>query len=182
MACLDMFNTDHQGLCTPMSPRISFSNDFIDTTQQTNKHDHHLNSRELTPPLASSEHFEFSVSKYTMMPADELFFKGTLLPFKKTTLRDELLVDYDEEDVSVRPPKVPTKWKEFWGLKKASNIVLHKKVEKSSSSSSSDDESMGKIVGMNGSTLIQEEIHISKISQEFLSDRESLNRDVEMRI
>ncbi|KAF5180467.1 membrane-associated kinase regulator-like protein [Thalictrum thalictroides] len=174
MACLDMFNTDHQGLCTPMSPRISFSNDFIDT----NTHADHLNSREiLTPPLASSEQFEFSVSKYTMMPADELFFKGTLLPFKKTTLRDELLVD--EEDVSVRPPKVPTKWKEFWGLKKTSNIVS-KKVEKISTS---DDESMGKIVEMKGSsTLVHEEIHISKISQEFLSDRESLNRDVEMKI
>ncbi|KAI3953403.1 hypothetical protein MKW92_038503, partial [Papaver armeniacum] len=41
MACLEMFNSD-QHQCTnlssstppPMSPRISFSNDFVDTQQQ----------------------------------------------------------------------------------------------------------------------------------------------------
>ncbi|KAF9603879.1 hypothetical protein IFM89_038137 [Coptis chinensis] len=151
-----------------MSPRISFSNDFIDT-QQTIKHEHN-SSREV--PVAS-EHFEFSVNRYTMMPADELFFKGALLPFKKTTLRDELLVDHEEDDVSVRPPKVPTKWKEFLGLKKSH--ILYKKPEKS-------EEPTERVVGVNGSKSIHQENHISKISQVPLANKESMFGEVEMLI
>ncbi|KAL5711181.1 hypothetical protein ACHQM5_021669 [Ranunculus cassubicifolius] len=153
MACLDMFNTDtHQ--------RISFSNDFVDTPQSLK---HNSSSRSESQSPVASEFFEFSVSKYTMMPADELFFQGTLLPFKKTTLRDELLMEdeEDEEEVStVRPPKVPTKWKEFWGLKKAH--IVTKKADKMSD--------------LKGDT------RSSKISQELIADKESMDRDVEMKL
>ncbi|KAK8270706.1 hypothetical protein V6Z12_D11G214900 [Gossypium hirsutum] len=72
MACLDMYNSEHKGHhhhCPPMSPRISFSNDFAET-QQVMKQER--NSREA--PVSSD--FEFSVSNYSMMSADELFFKG----------------------------------------------------------------------------------------------------------
>ncbi|KAL5714186.1 hypothetical protein ACHQM5_016181 [Ranunculus cassubicifolius] len=152
MACLDMFNNDtHQ--------RISFSNDFVDTPQSLKHNNSSSRSSESQPPVAS-EFFEFSVSKYTMMPADELFFKGTLLPFKKTTLRDELLMEDEEDASTVRPPKVPTKWKEFWGLKKAH--IVTKKADKMSD--------------LKGDT------RSSKISQELIADKESMDRDVEMKL
>ena len=82
---------------------------------------HERSSREA--PVSSD--FEFSVSNYNMMSADELFFKGRLLPFKdnctshlqKTTLREELLVV--DEEVSPRPPKgSSTRWKGLLGLKR----------------------------------------------------------------
>ncbi|XAR57802.1 hypothetical protein NMG60_11026068 [Bertholletia excelsa] len=123
MACLDI-NSDHKGL---MSPRISFSNDFVET--------HHQQMvKSAVPRAAPSSDFEFSVTGYSMMTADELFFKGRLLPLKEqlqlerpntTTLKDELLAG-DEEDeneysgdgdgFSLRPPKG---WKGILGLKKA---------------------------------------------------------------
>ncbi|KHG06369.1 Dibasic-processing endoprotease [Gossypium arboreum] len=74
MACLDMYNSEHKGNhhhCPPMSPRISFSNDFVET-QQVMKQER--NSREA--PVSSD--FEFSVSNYSMMSADELFFKVSM--------------------------------------------------------------------------------------------------------
>ncbi|XP_058099972.1 uncharacterized protein LOC131244368 [Magnolia sinica] len=135
MACIEMFNTDHQGLCAPMSPRISFSNDFADAV------DHHKIKRERgVGPTSSpgSSDFEFTVSNYSMIAADEIFCKGRLLPLKencttqlqKMTLREELLVgDDDEDDVSQRPPKGPIRWKELLGLKKGHAVgKKHEKV------------------------------------------------------
>ncbi|RWR90062.1 putative membrane-associated kinase regulator 1 -like protein [Cinnamomum micranthum f. kanehirae] len=121
MAWLDMFNPDnHQSLCGQMSPRISFSNDFVDP-------DHMIKHERATSSAPISSDFEFSRTDYTMITAEEIFFKGRLLPLKencttqlqKMTLRDELLHrDGWEDDVSQRPPKAPTRWKELLGLKK----------------------------------------------------------------
>lgn len=131
MACLDMFNTtDHQSLCAPppMSPRISFSNDFVDPDYMI-KHERAAS----TAPISSD--FEFSVTNYSMIAADEIFFKGRLLPAKDTcanqlqkmTLRDELLhADDWEDEASPRPPKAPTRWKELLGLKKNHHIGAKK--------------------------------------------------------
>ncbi|CAH8339910.1 unnamed protein product [Eruca vesicaria subsp. sativa] len=132
MACLEMYNFNGGG---DMSPRISFSNDFIETRPETTKTPR---SSPLSKPEGSSsatDNFEFSVSDYTMMPADELFSKGKLLPFKEAnqvqrTLREELLVE-DEEDsshdatniFSLKPPIFSSssskgRWKGFLGLKR----------------------------------------------------------------
>ncbi|KAL4378162.1 hypothetical protein GQ457_02G007790 [Hibiscus cannabinus] len=142
MAYLEMYNdSEHNSRrhhhCAPMSPRISFSNDFAET-QQVMKQER--SSREA--PVSSD--FEFSVSNYSMMSADELFFKGKLLPFKdnggnqmQRTLREELLVDDDGDDnnVTPRPPKGSTRWKGFLSLKR--NHIGSKKADKSEGVSSS---------------------------------------------
>ncbi|KAK4437875.1 hypothetical protein Salat_0121500 [Sesamum alatum] len=119
MACLNMFNNEqHQGLYNTMSPRISFSNDFADPQQPIK-----LDNSYREAPVSSD--FEFSVPNYTMISADELFFKGKMLPLrenctKTTTLRDELLAgDDDYEDVSSRLPKGANRWKERLGLKRS---------------------------------------------------------------
>ncbi|KAA8531706.1 hypothetical protein F0562_006577 [Nyssa sinensis] len=125
MACLDMYNqnSEQKGLCAPpMSPRISFSTDFAESSHS---HDQQMIKQERASREAPvSSDFEFSVTNHSMMSADELFFKGRLLPFKdscnnyqyqKTTLRDELLVDNNDNNISMRPPKG---WKEILGLKK----------------------------------------------------------------
>ncbi|XP_059624727.1 uncharacterized protein LOC132267605 [Cornus florida] len=125
MACLDiMYNQNSTNNGLSMSPRISFSNDFVDSSN----HSHHRERSSREAPVSSD--FEFSVTNYSMMSADELFFKGRLLPYKdcgsnhcqKTTLRDELLVGDDDGDggtgkASMRPPKDSTRWKELLGLK-----------------------------------------------------------------
>ncbi|KAG9450908.1 hypothetical protein H6P81_010873 [Aristolochia fimbriata] len=122
MACLDTFNMDHQSsFCPSMSPRISFSNDFIDPDQKIIKHE-----RLAAPPPDASSDFEFSVSNYSMIAADEIFFKGRILPLKencttklqKMTLRDELRND---DDGDARPPKGPMRWKELLGLRKTTS-------------------------------------------------------------
>lgn len=132
MACLEMYNSNGGG--TPMSPRISFSNDFVEIKPETTK-------TTRSSPLSkqegsSSDNFEFSVSNYTMMPADELFSKGKLLPFKETnqvqrTLREELLVEEDgprdaTNIFSLKPPIFSSssssskgRWKGLLGLKRA---------------------------------------------------------------
>ncbi|XP_077225093.1 uncharacterized protein LOC143858323 [Tasmannia lanceolata] len=129
MVYMNMFNTDHQ-----MGPRISFSNDFIIDTV-----DHHTIKPERSASQPSD--FEFSVTNYNMITADELFFKGRLLPLKdnctnklhKMTLRDELRIhDEDINGSLMRPPKSPIRWKEFLGLKK--NHILGKKNEKNDGS------------------------------------------------
>lgn len=116
-----------------MDPRISFSNDFADT-QQAIKHE--TSYREA--PVSSD--FEFSVNNFGMISADEIMFKGTLLPLKDnganqlgktTTLRDELLVDDDYGDVLPRAPKSLSRWKERLGLKRAQ--VVPKKADRSHS-------------------------------------------------
>ncbi|KAL2477247.1 uncharacterized protein Fot_46261 [Forsythia ovata] len=81
-----------------------------------------------------SSDFEFSISNNTMISADELFFKGKLLPLKEnctktTTLRDELLVDDDDhENVSPRLAKGTSLWKERLGLKRSH--IVPKKADK----------------------------------------------------
>lgn len=154
MACLDMYNSEQKGHqhhhhCAPMNPRISFSNDFVDS-QQAMKQDRSSRSSD-TVPVVSSD-FEFSVTNYSMMSADELFSKGRLLPYKNnncnnnqmrrtttTTLREELLVDDDDQykDFSLRPPHnkgSSTRWKGLLGLRK-SHIGSKNKPEKSEGSS-----------------------------------------------
>lgn len=127
MSCLDiMYNqnsADHKGFGTPMSPRISFSNDFVDSSSNTQLH-HQMMRTYRDAPVSSD--FEFNVTNYSMITADQLFSKGKLLPFKdtssskKTTLRDELLHEDKDDDVfSSRPPKSSTRWKGLLGLKKS---------------------------------------------------------------
>ncbi|CAA7056919.1 unnamed protein product [Microthlaspi erraticum] len=141
MACLEMYNSNGGGCGAPMSPRISFSNDFVEIRPETTKT---TRSSPLSKPEGSSsasDNFEFSVSNYTMMPADELFSKGKLLPFKETnqvqrTLREELLVEDDDQEeeesrrdatniFSLRPPIFSSssssskgRWKGLLGLKR----------------------------------------------------------------
>ncbi|KAJ8770764.1 hypothetical protein K2173_021411 [Erythroxylum novogranatense] len=122
MACLEMYNSEHKAgqYCPPMSPRISFSNDFVESQQMIK---HERSSREA--PVSTD--FEFSVTNHSMMSADELFSKGRLLPFKdngsshmQRTIRDELLVEDDHKEVlSLKPPKGSTRWKGFLGLKRS---------------------------------------------------------------
>ncbi|KAL9998790.1 hypothetical protein Hdeb2414_s0016g00472711 [Helianthus debilis subsp. tardiflorus] len=169
-------NSDHpkSTFNPPISPRISFSNDFADAVhsrQQTLKP-----SRDYHAPPVSSD-FEFSVSNNPMFTtADELFFKGRLLPFKdaasgavvgqKTTLRDELLAgdDDDTAGVSFRPPKggSGTRWKGFLGLRKSH--IGSKRSDKG-----------------DGSRSGQDAGHASKASQEMVNEGGG-SRDMEYRM
>lgn len=149
MACIDTYNSDQpQYKGVPMSPRISFSNDFVDLNHST-KQDATRNPRS-EAAAATSTDFEFfspslsssSVAGFSMISADELFFKGRLLPLKNaifpktamvmTTLRDELLTNEDEDDDSafVKPPKgSSTRWRGILGLKKTSHAASKRSVE-----------------------------------------------------
>ena len=73
-----MLNDEHhQGVfISTMDPTISFSNDFAFDPHQGIKYER--NYREA--PVSSD--FEFSVKNFAMIPADEIFFKGMLLPLK----------------------------------------------------------------------------------------------------
>ncbi|OMO63201.1 hypothetical protein COLO4_32666 [Corchorus olitorius] len=126
-----------------MDPRISFSNDFADTHQGIK-----FESNYREAPVSSD--FEFSVKNYTMIPADEIFFKGMLVPLKdngscengrKLTLRDTLLEDDDEFEDSIHFPRLHKGsgwWKERLGLKRNSFVtkkgdrILEKVVEEKS--------------------------------------------------
>ncbi|KAK1383293.1 UBA-like domain-containing protein [Heracleum sosnowskyi] len=117
------FSSDHRNVVGNMSPRISFSNDFVES------HSRLMNLHPSPPPPVSSD-FEFSVSNHSMMSADELFSKGRLLPFKNnsqqktvSTLREELLTSGEEDDNVVasssgKPPK-SGRWKGLLGLRKS---------------------------------------------------------------
>ncbi|KAF8098445.1 hypothetical protein N665_0266s0013 [Sinapis alba] len=124
MACMDMHNSING------AARISFSNEFVEIRSEKNSHVSTRSSFSKTP-----DDFEFSVTDNAMIPADEIFLKGKILPFKETshvhrTLREELLVD--EEGLvggnifSIRPLFLPSSsfsskgtWKELLGLKRA---------------------------------------------------------------
>ncbi|KAL8060580.1 hypothetical protein ABFS82_02G033800 [Erythranthe guttata] len=146
MACVNMFNNEqHQGLYNnnnnnTMGPRISFSNDFADSQQPSTK----LENSYREAPVSSD--FAFSVPNYSMISADEVFFKGKMVPSKDnnncaktTTLRDELLggSDDDYDDVSSRlVAKGSCRWRERLGLKRSSHVVVAKKSDKSISDGS----------------------------------------------
>ncbi|XP_027362180.1 uncharacterized protein LOC113869875 [Abrus precatorius] len=187
MACLDMYNSEQKGRhhhyhhhCAPMSPRISFSNDFVDVQQAMKQEQRGSRS---DAPVSSD--FEFSVTNYSMMSADELFFKGRLLPYKDncnnqvqratTTLKQELLINDDEyyEDFSLRPPKgSSTRWKGLLGLRKSH--IGSKKVEKSEGSSD-------RGVEPRRSALVNEGAPINVTSsQELLNEGGSSCRDLEI--
>ncbi|RYR34410.1 hypothetical protein Ahy_A10g049256 isoform A [Arachis hypogaea] len=96
-----------------MDPRISFSN-FVDAKLAIKNEKNNI-YREA--PVSSSD-FEFSVKNYSMISADEVFFKGMLLPQQcsnKKMVNDE----YDEGNkvVATRIPKTASsRWKERLGL------------------------------------------------------------------
>ncbi|XP_054776155.1 uncharacterized protein LOC129284652 [Prosopis cineraria] len=165
MACLDMYNNSENNghPCTPMSPRISFSSDFVDVQQA-------LKQERLSRDAPASSDFEFSVTNYSMMSADELFCKGRMLPFKDdrnnqmqrttTTLREELLHDDEYEDSSQRPPKgSSSRRKGFMGLRKSH--FGSKKADKSEGSSD---------IGVEGrrSRLVNESGRVNMTSQQDL--------------
>ncbi|KDO79248.1 hypothetical protein CISIN_1g048316mg [Citrus sinensis] len=168
MACLDMYNSEHKGL---MSPRISFSNDFAES-QHIIKQER--SSREAAPV---SSDFEFSVSNYSMMSADELFFKDNGNNQMQRTLREELLIndDKDDNELSLRPPKgSSTRWKGFLGLKRSH--IGSKKAEKS-------DGYVEKVAHESKKSIFaHEETRVSKTSQELWSEGGSSCRDVEIGI
>ncbi|GMH24600.1 hypothetical protein Nepgr_026443 [Nepenthes gracilis] len=203
MGCLEMFNSDHKGLGAggsgggaPISPRISFSNDFVEShSQEKIIKQEERGSREA--PISTD--FEFSVTNYSMICADELFFKGKLLPLKDscsnnqmkrtvaTTLRDELLVQDDDDDddgddddgdekddngVSLKPPRGPSsRWKGFLGLGK-SHVGL-KKIEKN------DGFSMQKAPKSVASAFSSEPPNFSKPTKETVGDEGSSGTDME---
>ncbi|EXB55908.1 hypothetical protein L484_008259 [Morus notabilis] len=185
MACLDMYNSEHKTNhhhhkhhhhphFAAVSPRISFSNDFVDA-QQALRQEMIRSSLRSDPPVSSD--FEFSVTSNhsAMSGADELFFKGRLLPFKDnttsssssshriTTLREELLA-VDDDDVTFRPPKGTTRWKSLLGLKRAHIGSNSKKAEKSEAHGGPGD---GRRSGL---VLHDQEAYFSKNSQELLNE------------
>lgn len=118
---------------TVISPRISFSHDFVDTVH------HELGSYKEAPVPSN---FEFSVKNYSMIHADEIFFKGMLVPLsddlefqsRKTTLKDELLMGDDDDDLSDEGRLNISgfrggsgRWTERWRLKKSHHLQLESK-------------------------------------------------------
>ncbi|KAI4375990.1 hypothetical protein MLD38_013793 [Melastoma candidum] len=121
-----MFNSEHDASYASshhMGPRISFSHDFVDSQQQAMAVKHEASHREL--PLSTD--FQFSVHDHSMIPADEIFCKGKMLPLKnrcsdnggprKLTLREELLAEDNSED-SPRFMNSPGRWRDRWSLKR----------------------------------------------------------------
>ncbi|KAJ0981491.1 hypothetical protein J5N97_009746 [Dioscorea zingiberensis] len=134
MACINMYSSGQEqpqggggggggGGIPNISPRISFSSDFILEKPGPS-------SAPPSQPQLGDPDFEFAVGTRPMMAADELIFKGRLLPLRETcsaprpsattTLRDELRAGAD--DAWEAPPRhnkpgLP-KWKGFLGLKK----------------------------------------------------------------
>lgn len=115
----------------PVSPRISFSNGFVLDSATGASSVKYERSSAVSP---SSSDFEFSVGSYNMMTADELFFKGRLLPLKdtsinaqmgRTTLRDELVSGERDAHASLAPSssrmstKMPHRWKSLLGLSRS---------------------------------------------------------------
>ncbi|KAL2906210.1 8.9 kDa basic protein [Bienertia sinuspersici] len=202
MACLEMYNNtssspSSQSPPPPMSPRISFSNDFV----ESHNNSQHLLTSSRSEVAPASTDFEFSVTNYnnklssiptTTATADELFFKGRLLPFKdnnnngcnnaqmQRTLRDELLVDDDEEHqthphfgFSLKPPKSSSsnRWKGFLGLRKSH--IGSKKVEKIDASTFDSGKRFSFGV---------EDPNLTKTSQDMMSGEGPSGSDMEMGI
>ncbi|KAI3712250.1 hypothetical protein L1987_70801 [Smallanthus sonchifolius] len=109
MACLNVkVKKENQGGF--MDPRISFSNDFIDSN-------HHEESYTEAPV---SSDFEFALPTFSSNSADEVFFKGKLPPLKEkvVTLRDELLAGHDDDDILINNKNSTGWWREKFGLRK----------------------------------------------------------------
>ncbi|KAG0499540.1 hypothetical protein HPP92_004231 [Vanilla planifolia] len=116
----------------PISPRISFSNDFVLEPTPT---------RSTAPP---DPNFEFAVGIRPMVSADELFFQGRMLPLahpyppsatsaRVTTLRDELRAGEDDgEDDNWAPPKEPVSHKKRHALRRAYSGLSGRKKENGS--------------------------------------------------
>ncbi|XP_071700297.1 uncharacterized protein [Rutidosis leptorrhynchoides] len=127
MACLNMQITNdqqqHQQQGGFLGPRISFSNDFVDTQQAAATNNLKLNTYREAP--ASSE-FNFAVPCFASNSADELFFKSKILPLKEKTmtLRDELLNDDDDDDDDIFLPKSSGWWR-FGKSQNQSQSVNH---------------------------------------------------------
>ncbi|CAE6075759.1 unnamed protein product [Arabidopsis arenosa] len=128
MARLEMHNSMNG------AARISFSNEFVEIrSEKSNAKSNNMNSRSsFSMPSAD---FAFSVTDYAMIPADEIFLKGKILPLKETshvhrTLGEELLIEeegsvVDGKNFSLRPillssSSFSTKgsWRELLGLKR----------------------------------------------------------------
>ncbi|KAL6553145.1 hypothetical protein OROGR_006987 [Orobanche gracilis] len=134
MACLEMYNQKNTEKKSapppPMSPRISFSNDFSDPPSQYSHPDHHHQVRAAAAAYREapvSSDFQFPVRKHSMMSADELFSKGRLLPSKEsccssnsqkttTTLRDELQNE-NEGSFSIKRPPSNKSWRGLLGIR-----------------------------------------------------------------
>lgn len=147
MACLNMSSNDQAFYNSMTTPRISFSNDFLDPQQPIK-----LEKSYREAPVSSD--FEFSVRNYSMIPADEVFFNGRMLPLTKTTtIRDELLAaDDDYEDVSsLRVGKGTRRWRERFGLKRSQSGVA-KKGEKCGG------DALGRIDEMKASEMVCEDV------------------------
>ncbi|KAK1414492.1 hypothetical protein QVD17_30238 [Tagetes erecta] len=113
MACLNVqVKNENQGGF--MDPRISFSNDFIDS----NHHEHQSYNE---APVSSD--FEFSLPTFSSNSADEVFFKGKVTPLKEkvVTLRDELRAGHDDNDGMIINKNSTGWWKEKFGLRKIQN-------------------------------------------------------------
>ncbi|XP_044470446.1 uncharacterized protein LOC123207124 [Mangifera indica] len=171
-----MYNSEHKGHCSPMSPRISFSNDFAESQYM-------MKQERSTREAPVSSDFEFSVTNDSMMSADELFFKGKLLPFKDNcnnqmhrTLREELRAEEDDDSqVSLKPPKgYSTRWKGFLGLRRTH--IGSKKAEKS-------DGAIGKADESKKSIFAHEDAHVTtNTSKELPNEGGSSSRDFDIRI
>ncbi|KAL8158182.1 uncharacterized protein LOC141723886 [Apium graveolens] len=161
--------TDSASVEPISSPRISFSSDFLDETSFIPSIKTSQVEKEQEKPREKT--FEFlSSNNHTMLPADELFFEGKLLPYwqmhheiKKITLRSEegpkakskiedLNLNKDsrgswfiDDDPSPRPPSCTVLWKELLRLRKQRPSTL------SPSSSSSSSSSSGSVVDTQGS-------------------------------
>lgn len=152
--------------------RISFSNEFVEIrSEKSNAKSNNINSRSsFSMPSAD---FAFSVTDYSMIPADEIFLKGKILPFKETshvhrTLGEELLTEeegsmVDGNTFSLRPillssSSFSTKgtWRELLGLKRTH--VRSKKTDKVNEEVLSQDHKI--ISGIQTKTILCFEIFI----------------------
>ncbi|KAL8143380.1 hypothetical protein V2J09_016412 [Rumex salicifolius] len=112
----------------PMSPRISFSNDFVESNPGRP-----VGFRPTREAPISTE-FELSVSSSSVqLCADELFSNGRILPLKdrslplppphpspSPTLRDELIsVQSGNGDGPTLKPPLKGRWKGFLGLRRS---------------------------------------------------------------
>ncbi|XP_043688234.1 uncharacterized protein LOC122639435 [Telopea speciosissima] len=148
-----------------LSPRISFSRDFPD--EESNKKTSSgaeqpvklPEKQDLEAPVKDIGDFEFRLEDpVTMLPADELFFDGKLVPLQLTTVRPSVASGTTETLGEIRSPetaksrrraevsgtdpylfspKAPrcsSRWRELLGLKKLQSNHAKQDLQKSASS------------------------------------------------